>query len=73
MERQAYDLLEKPNNSDKYPPVDPNGRERTWKWSMETVALVRDTEMGVRLDRNNSVSIYKEEWQMSGYCLIQLG
>ncbi len=70
IEKQSYDLLEKPDDSERVSlPVDPNGRERTWKWSMETVASVKDTEMGVRLDRDKNPSVYykgrmKDEWML---------
>ena len=69
-EKQSYDLLEKPDVSERISiPIDPNGRERTWKWSMETVESVKDTEMGVRLDRDKNPSVYykgrmKDEWML---------
>lgn len=69
-ETQSHDLLEKPDNSERISlPIDPNGRERTWKWAMETVESVKDTEMGVRLDRDKNPSVYykgrmKDEWML---------
>lgn len=57
--RQSYDLLEQPNEAEIISlPIDPNGRERTWKWSKETVQEVKDTQMGVRLDRDGNPSVY---------------
>lgn len=70
IEKQSHDLLENPDDSERISlPVDPNGRERTWKWAMETVELVKDTEMGVRLDRDKNPSVYykgrmKDEWML---------
>ncbi len=69
-ENQSYDLLEKPNKSEQISlPIDPSGRERTWKWSIETVESVKDTEMGVRLDKDKNPSVYykgrmKDEWML---------
>ena len=69
-EKQSYDLLEKPNKSERISlPIDPNGRERTWKWSIETVRSVKDTDMGVRLDRDKNASVYykgrmQDEWML---------
>ncbi len=69
-ERQSYDLLEKPNASEVISiPVDPNGRERTWKWSIDTVEAVKNTEMGVRLDKDKNPSVYykgrmRDEWML---------
>lgn len=58
-EKQSYDLMESPDNSEIISlPVDPDGRERTWKWSIETVQEVKDTEMGVRLDIDKKPSVY---------------
>jgi adenine-specific DNA-methyltransferase len=57
--RQSYDLLEQPDETEIISlPIDPNGRERTWKWSKETVQEVKDTQMGVRLDRDGNPSVY---------------
>lgn len=57
--RQSYDLLEPPDEAEIISlPIDPNGRERTWKWSKETVQEVKDTQMGVRLDRDGNPSVY---------------
>lgn len=69
-EKQSFDLLEKPDGSEQISlPVDPNGRERTWKWSIETVKLVKNTEMGVRLDMNKIPSVFykgrmADEWML---------
>lgn len=58
-ERGTYDLIENPDESEIISlPIDPNGRERTWKWSIETVQSVKDTEMGVRLDKDKIPSVY---------------
>lgn len=58
-DRQSYDLLEKPDASEIISlPIDPNGRERTWKWSKETVKAVKDAEMGVRFDKDKKPSVY---------------
>jgi adenine-specific DNA-methyltransferase len=68
--KQKYDLLEKPNKSEIITsPIDPNGRERTWKWSIETVEFVKGTEMGVRLDKDKNPAVYykgrmKDEWML---------
>ncbi len=68
--KQSYDLLEKPDSSElMITPVDPNGRERTWKWSIETVNTVKDSEMGVRLDREKKPAVYykgrmADEWML---------
>ena len=57
--RQSYDLLEQPDETEIISlPIDPNGRERTWKWSKETVQEVKDTQMGVRVDRDGNPSVY---------------
>lgn len=58
-EHQSYELLERPDTSEIISlPIDPSGRERTWKWSKETARLVKDAEMGVRLDQNKQPSVY---------------
>lgn len=85
-EKQKYDLLEKPKSSEIVTfPVDPNGRERTWKWSIETVRSIKDTEMGVRLDMDKNPAVYykgrmKDElmlpytiWDKSDYSASALG
>jgi len=70
LERQSYDLLEKPDKSEQISlPVDSNGRERTWKWSIETVVLAKNTEMGVRFDMNKVPSVFykgrmADEWML---------
>ncbi len=70
VEKQTYDLLESPTASEQVIyPTDPNGRERTWKWSIETVNSVKDTQMGVRLDKSKKPSVYykgrmKNEWML---------
>lgn len=70
IERQSYDLLEKPKDTEEISlPTDSNGRERTWKWSMETVRSVQDTEMGVRLDKDKNPAVYykgrmQDEWML---------
>ncbi len=70
VESQAFDLLEKPDNTEQISrPIDPNGRERTWKWSIETVEKVKDVEMGVRLDRNKIPAVFykgrmADEWML---------
>jgi len=69
-EKQSYDLLEEPTKSEVVSlPVDPNGRVRTWKWAIETVESVKDTEMGVRLDKDKNPSVYykgrmRDEWML---------
>lgn len=56
---QSYDLLEDPDVTEIISlPIDPNGRERTWKWSIETVNAVKNSDMGVRLDTNKNPSVY---------------
>ena len=56
---QTYDLKEKPTSSESVVlPVDSNGRQRTWKWSIETVRSVKDTEMGVRLDKDKNPTVF---------------
>lgn len=58
-EKQSYDLMESPDNSEIISlPVDPDNRERTWKWSIETVEMLKITEMGVRLDIDKKPSVY---------------
>lgn len=69
-EKLSFDLLEKPDATEQISlPIDPNGRERTWKWSIETVESVKSTEMGVRLDRDKVPSVFykgrmKDEWML---------
>lgn len=68
--KQSYHLLEKPDKSEQVLlPVDSNGRERTWKWSIETVKKVKGTEMGVRLNKDKNPSVYykgrmKDQWML---------
>ncbi len=70
VEKQSYDTLEKPSALEQISlPIDSSGRERTWKWSIETVQSVKDTEMGVRLDKDGNPSVYykgrmKDEWML---------
>jgi adenine-specific DNA-methyltransferase len=57
--KQSYDLLEKPDDSEQISlSIDSNGRSRTWKWSIDTVRSNKDTEMGVRLDKDKKPSVY---------------
>ena len=69
-EKQSFDLLEKTDSSELISlPIDPSGRERTWKWSIETVKSVKDTEMGVRIDRDKNPAVYykgrmQDEWML---------
>jgi adenine-specific DNA-methyltransferase len=58
-EIRSFDLLEKPDSTEVISlPIDPTGRIRTWKWSLETVNSAKDTEMGVRLDKDKKPSVY---------------
>lgn len=69
-EEQSYDLLEEPDESEQVSfPIDSSGRERTWKWSIETVKSVQATEMGVRLDKDKNPAVYykgrmQDEWML---------
>ena len=85
-DKQSYDLLENPDVSEIISiPTDSNGRERTWKWSIETVEAVKKTEMGVRLDKDKTPSVYykgriKEQgmlpytiWDKSDYSSSSMG
>lgn len=85
-DKQSYDLLEDPDVSEIVSiPTDSNGRERTWKWSIETVEAVKKTEMGVRLDKDKKPSVYykgriKEQgmlpytiWDKSDYSASSMG
>ncbi|MFA4953910.1 MAG: site-specific DNA-methyltransferase [Patescibacteria group bacterium] len=69
-EKGSYDLLEKPKAFEQISlPVDSKGRERTWKWAIETVELVKSTEMGVRLDKDKNPSVFYKgrmanEWML---------
>lgn len=56
---QTFKLEEEPAEDEIVSlPVDPSGRVRTWKWAIETVNRVKDTQMGVRLDRDKKPSVY---------------
>lgn len=56
---RKYITLESPNENELVTlPIDENGRVRTWKWSIETVNKVKDTEMGVRKDRGGNPTVY---------------
>ena len=56
---RTYDVQEKPLSDELVKlPIDKNGRTRTWKWSIETVKAVRNTEMGVRKDRSGTPTVY---------------
>ncbi len=67
---KTYDLLEEPDESEIVSlPIDPNGRKRTWKWAIDTVIKVKDTEMGVRLDKDKNPAVYykgrmTDEWML---------
>ncbi len=84
--KQTYDLLEQPDGTERVSlPVDSAGRERTWKWSIETVRSAKKTEMGVRLDKDKAPSVYykgrmKEKgmlpytiWDKSDYSAASMG
>lgn len=69
-EEKTYRLLETPDTSEiiSYP-IAGDGRQRTWKWSIDTVKSVMATEMGVRLDKDKKPSVfYKgrmiDEWML---------
>ena len=55
---KEYDVLDSLANDEfaSYP-IDENGRPRRWKWSLER-ALNEQTEMCVRLDRDNQPAVY---------------
>ncbi len=55
---KEYDVLDSLANDEfaSYP-IDENGRPRRWKWSLER-ALSEQTEMCVRLDRDNQPAVY---------------
>lgn len=56
--RKQYTLEENPLNDEivSYP-IDEDGRERRWKWSLERAQRDKD-EMTVRLDRNKFPAVY---------------
>ena len=66
-------------------PIDANGRLRSWKWSIDTVLQVKDTDMGVRLNQEKEFAIYaksrmKEDgmlpltwWDKSDYSATSMG
>mgnify|MGYP000901091542 CR=1 FL=1 len=57
--KRTYDVLEEPlENEIVSLPVDGDGRMRTWKWSIETVNLTKEKEMGVRKDRGGVPTVY---------------
>ena len=56
---KKYITLENPNDDEIITlPIDENGRVRTWKWAMETVSKVKQSEMGVRKDRSGIPTVY---------------
>ena len=56
---KEYDVKDN-NNTDEIVvlPKDESGRMRTWKWSIDTVNKVKETEMGVRKDRTGIPTVY---------------
>ncbi|TLQ07039.1 site-specific DNA-methyltransferase [Marinilactibacillus psychrotolerans] len=57
--KKEYIVLEEPMEGESVTwPIDAEGRMRTWKWSIDTVNKSKDTEMGVRLDRQKKPAVY---------------
>lgn len=57
--QSKYEMKELPNEDELVSlPVDENGKMRTWKWSIETVKKLKNTEMGVRNDRSGKPTVY---------------
>lgn len=57
--KKEYKTLESPLEDEIITlPIDETGRTRTWKWSIETVLQVKDSEMGVRTDRRGNPTVY---------------
>ena len=58
-ETKKYTLLEQPENDEIISlPIDESGRQRTWKWSIETVLREKEKNLGVRKDRSGNPSVY---------------
>ena len=58
-EKKEYTILEEPLQNESVTwPIDAEDRMRTWKWSINTVKNLKDTEMGVRLDRQKNPAVY---------------
>ncbi|MDW4419265.1 site-specific DNA-methyltransferase [Staphylococcus saprophyticus] len=58
-ENKEYDIYESPNDNEIVTwPKDADGRMRTWKWSIDTVKKVKETEMEVRRDRQKNPAVY---------------
>ena len=56
---QRYDILENQNDDEIVSwPKDENGRMRTWKWGIPTLLLDKETQTGVRKDRQGIPSVY---------------
>ena len=55
---KEYKLLEEPAENEEISlPIDENGRERRWKWSLER-ACVSKSEMSIRKDRDDNFAVY---------------
>lgn len=58
-EKKEYKIFEEPLRDENITwPIDNQGRMRTWKWSINTVYNLKDTEMGVRLDNKKNPAVY---------------
>ncbi|MCT1577297.1 site-specific DNA-methyltransferase [Oceanobacillus kimchii] len=58
-ENQQYEILEDLEEDEVVSwPKDADGRMRTWKWSINTVEVKKESEMGIRLDRQKKPSVY---------------
>ena len=56
---KEYVLQETPLSSEHIVlPIDETGRMRTWKWGLEKVNSLMDSEMGVRKDRSGKYTVY---------------
>ncbi len=56
---KKYFLLEQPMNDEIISlPIDETGRQRTWKWSIETAIKEKSKNLGVRKDRLGNPTVY---------------
>ncbi len=56
--KEEYDVLQQPESDEIISlPIDENGRERRWKWSLDR-AQKEQNNMAVRLDRDKNPAIY---------------
>lgn len=58
-ENKVYKTLEDPNSNEFISlPVDSDGKQKTWKWSLQTFLDNLDSEISVRKDKNKQYSVY---------------